>query len=195
VLLPASLRHPSSADCVPSALLRALVRIQQSFCLSDPTLPDAPIVHASDAFLEMTGYPASEVVGRNCRFLQGPGTDRAAVARLRAAIDAGQPTTQLLLNYTRAGVPFWNSVHVAPVRDASGAIVLLVGVQLDCTLRVPDSPAPPGGPPRLPPHLSAAPSEPSGVPADVAQLGVVGAVRVAVRGLRSDGLKRHPPGH
>jgi len=64
-------RHPSSAHCVPSALVRALVRVQQSFCLSDPSQPDCPIVHCSQAFLDMTGYSAEEVVGRNCRFLQG----------------------------------------------------------------------------------------------------------------------------
>ena len=180
----ASPRHPNSAESVPSALLRSLVRIQQSFCLSDPAQLDAPIVHASQAFLDMCGYPAEEVVGRNCRFLQGPGTDREAVARLRAGIASGTPTTELLLNYRKDGTPFWNSVHVAPVRDASGAVVLLVGVQLDCTLREEGAPAT-----ACAPQLAAGAK--AGIPADVAQLGAVGAVRVAVRALRSNGLKRH----
>lgn len=116
------------------------------------------------------------------------------MARLREGIAAGEAVTVLLLNYSKQGEPFWNSVHVAPVRDASGAIVLYVGVQLDCTLRVPESPPPPGRAPQLPPHLASAPLEPTGVPAAVAQLGAVGAVRVAVRGLKTDGLKRHGAG-
>lgn len=180
----ASPRHPNTAESVPSALLRSLVRIQQSFCLSDPAQLDAPIVHASQAFLDMCGYPAEEVVGRNCRFLQGADTDREAVARLRAGIVSGTPTTELLLNYRKDGTPFWNSVHVAPVRDASGAVVLLVGVQLDCTLREEGA-----GLAACSPSL--APGAKAGIPADVAQLGAVGAVRVAVRALRSSGLKRH----
>ena len=64
--------------------------------------------------------PCSEVVGRNCRFLQGPGTDPAAVAQLREALSAEspRPVTVTLLNYKKSGEPFWNSLHVAPLRDA-----------------------------------------------------------------------------
>jgi non-specific serine/threonine protein kinase len=74
-----------------------------------------------------------EVVGRNCRFLQGPGTDPAEVAKLSAAIHATppQPVTVTLLNYTKSGRPFWNCLHVAAVRDADGAVEYYVGVQLD----------------------------------------------------------------
>ena len=63
------------------------------------------------------------MVGRNCRFLQGPGTDPAEVLRLRAAVDQERPVTVRLLNYTAAGQPFWNLLHVAPIRGADGEAV------------------------------------------------------------------------
>lgn len=79
-----------------------------------------------------------KVVGRNCRFLQGPGTDPAEVAKLRDAIKANppQPVTVSLLNYRADGRPFINYLHVAPIRDAAGAVLFFVGVQLDVTLLV-----------------------------------------------------------
>jgi PAS domain S-box-containing protein len=174
---------PATADTVPATLLRALVRIQQSFCLSDPNLPDCPIVHCSQAFIDMCGYPAEAILGHNCRFLQGPATDPLAVARMRDDIAAGVPTTVRLLNYTRQGRPFWNSVHVAPVRDASGKVVLLIGVQMDVTDEVQRA--------AEEAQMAATEVPALGVPPDVAQMGAVGAVRVAVRGLKSDALKRH----
>ena len=181
---------PSTAESVPPSLLRALVNVQQSFCLSDPRLPDCPIVHCSDTFMAMTGYPAHEILGRNCRFLQGPGTDPVAVAKLREDIAAGVPTTVRLLNYTKAGVPFWNSVHVAPIRDATGAVGLLIGVQVDVTAQV-DREAEQA-------QLTAEEAVRQGgatgvgVPPSVAQMGAVGAVRVAVRALSGPGtLRRH----
>lgn len=169
---------PSTADCVPSPLLRALVNIQQSFCLSDPKLPDCPIVHCSDAFMRMTGYPANEILGRNCRFLQGPGTDPSSVAKLRDEIAAGVPTTVRLLNYTKEGKPFWNSVHVAPIRDASGKVVLLIGVQVDVTAQVDV-------------EAQAQAAQAGAQRPELAHMGAVGAVRVAVRGLNSDDFRRH----
>ena len=75
-------------------------------------------------------------MGRNCRFLQGPGTDPAEVARLSAALKASppEPITVTLLNYTKDGRPFWNCLHVAAVRDADGAVEFFIGVQLDVTM-------------------------------------------------------------
>jgi PAS domain S-box-containing protein len=197
---------PATAEYVNPGLLRSLVKIQTSFCLADPALPDCPIVHASQGFLDLTGYPPEEVLGRSCRFLQGPATDRSAVAALAAGIRAAQPVTQRLLNYKKNGSPFWNSVHVTPVRDASGAVVLFAGVQIDVSADVAAEAAaeaaaldaavaaaeggdaaqvaaPAGGEPARSPAR--------GVPPAVTQLGAVGAVRVAVRGLKTDALLRH----
>ncbi|KAK9813291.1 hypothetical protein WJX72_011934 [[Myrmecia] bisecta] len=125
--------------CLPTSLLVPLLKVQQSFVLADPSLPDMPIVHASDCFLAMTGYPREQVVGRNCRFLQGPMTDLAEVARMREALhaDPPRPVTVTLLNYKYDGTPFWNSLHVAPIRNASGTVVFFVGVQLDVTAETP----------------------------------------------------------
>lgn len=101
--------------------------------LADPSLPDCPIVHASDAFLRLTGYSRREVLGRNCRFLQGPATDPQALARLRTAIaaDPPAPVTVTLLNYRKDGAPFYNCLHIAPIRDAAGRVSYLAGIQLD----------------------------------------------------------------
>ena len=110
---------------------RALDLTRTGFVLSDPRLEDHPIVYASGAFLEMTGYSAEEVLGRNCRMLQGPETDPADVDRLRRSIAEHVPVTVEVLNYRKDGTTFFNEVHVAPVRDDSGEVVRNVGVQVD----------------------------------------------------------------
>jgi phototropin len=114
-------------------LASTLERIEQSFVITDPSLPDHPIVFASDGFLEFTGYAMDEILGRNCRFLQGPKTDRTAVAKIRQAIDSGSECTVRLLNYTKAGKPFWNMFTLAPVRDDQGVVRFFAGVQVDIT--------------------------------------------------------------
>lgn len=78
--------------------------------LTNPRLSDNPIVFANKAFLDLTGYEEAEVLGRNCRFLQGPHTDREHVDQLRDAVSAGQPVSLEILNYRRDGTSFWNAV-------------------------------------------------------------------------------------
>ncbi len=111
------------------SLIAALTTGQQNFVLSDPRLPDNPIVFASPGFYTLTGYKPHEVIGRNCRFLQGPGTDPAAVDVIRTAIAAGSDATVCLLNYRCDGTPFWNQFFVAALRDENMNIVNYVGVQ------------------------------------------------------------------
>ncbi|MFY9293095.1 MAG: histidine kinase famiy protein [Methylorubrum rhodinum] len=101
----------------------------------DPNLPDQPIVFVNQAFLTMTGYEKSEVVGRNCRFLQGPDTDPAAKARLRAAIDRREDISLELINHRKDGSAFWNALFVSPVYNAAGQLVYFFGSQLDITRR------------------------------------------------------------
>ncbi len=103
------------------------------FVLTDPRLDDDPIVYANRAFLEMTGYEAAEVLGRNCRFLQGPLTRAETVAELRRGERERRQVTVELLNYRKDGTPFWSRVHVSPVRDGQGEVVRFVGVQVDVT--------------------------------------------------------------
>nr|AML78527.1 putative LOV domain-containing protein [Pandorina morum] len=124
---------PKSFPRVALDLATTVERIQQNFVISDPTLPDCPIVFASDAFLELTGYSREDVLGRNCRFLQGPGTDPMTVDQIREAIRTGTEITVRILNYTKQGRPFWNMFTMAPMRDQDGSVRFFVGVQVDVT--------------------------------------------------------------
>ncbi len=118
-------------------LAAAVAATDAGLLICDRGQPDAPIVFANEAFSRITGYAREEILGRNCRFLQGPGTDRAAVARLRAAIEAGRPVAVELLNYRKDGRPFWNALRIAPVAEEAGsdggAPRFLVGVLHDVT--------------------------------------------------------------
>ena len=107
-----------------------------SFTISDARLPDRPLVWVNPAFEAVTGYTAATAVGRNCRFLQGPGTDRADVARVREALDAGRGVEQVLLNYRSDGTAFWNALSISPLRDGEGTVTHYVGVQSDVTAAV-----------------------------------------------------------
>ncbi len=111
------------------SLVKALQTAQQNFVISDPAIPDNPIVYASQGFLNLTGYRFDEVLGRNCRFLQGPETDPMAVDRIRKGIETGEDTTVVLLNYRKDGTTFWNQFFVAALRDGDGNIVNYLGVQ------------------------------------------------------------------
>ena len=112
-------------------LMSALSGSQQNFAISDPSLPDNPIVYVSQGFLDLTGYTLNQVLGRNCRFLQGPGTDQNAVDVIRKGIKDGVDTSVCLLNYKADGTPFWNQFFIAALRDAQGNIVNYVGVQCE----------------------------------------------------------------
>jgi PAS domain S-box-containing protein len=106
-----------------AALMRRLDEGQQSYVLSDPKLPDNPIVFASPGFYELTGYTQKEVLGRNCRFLQGPGTDPQAVDVIRKTIASGSRANFCLLNYKADGTAFWNLLYLAPLLDVNDDIV------------------------------------------------------------------------
>src|ERR1041384_7540598 len=94
-----------------AVLRRALDLSGIGFTLSDPRLPDNPLVYVNQSFLSITGYTADEVLGRNCRFLQGSGTDPGPIDKLRRAIADGRSATVELRNYRKDGTPFWNEVH------------------------------------------------------------------------------------
>lgn len=119
-------------------LMSALSGSQQNFAISDPSLPDNPIVYVSQGFLDLTGYTLDQVLGRNCRFLQGPGTDQAAVDVIRKGVREGTDTSVCLLNYKADGCPFWNQFFVAALRDAENNVVNFVGVQCEVSKAVVD---------------------------------------------------------
>jgi PAS domain S-box-containing protein len=115
---------------------RAVIATEMSFTITDPRMPDDPLVWVNPSFTRLTGYRLDEVVGRNCRLLQGPNTDRAAIHRIGEALRRCEPITEVLLNYRRDGTAYWNQVSISPVTDGSGKVVNFVGVQNDVTERV-----------------------------------------------------------
>lgn len=101
--------------------------------LVDALDPDMPIVFTNPAFLAITGYAQQEVIGRNCRFLQGPDTDPAAVAEMRAGIRERRDVSVTLLNYRKDGTPFWNYLVISPVFDDGDVCTHFIGIQQDVT--------------------------------------------------------------
>ncbi len=112
---------------------RALAASAEGITIADASLPDNPLIYANAGFERLTGYSVADVLGRNCRFLQGPGTDPATADKLRTAIREKREVTVQLLNYRKDGTPFWNRLSITPVQDASGAVTHFIGVQSDVT--------------------------------------------------------------
>ena len=104
--------------------------------ITDPAKPDNPIVFCNEAFQKLTGYDREEIIGRNCRFLQGPATDRNTVREIREAIAAGRSIDIDLLNYRKDGSTFWNALYLSPVHDSAGTLKFFFASQLDITDRV-----------------------------------------------------------
>ncbi|KAL9071653.1 MAG: hypothetical protein Q9161_004078 [Pseudevernia consocians] len=113
-------------------VMRELVGgLAEVFCLADPSIKDCPIVYASEEFYRTSRYSRDDVLGRNCRFLQGPKTNRTTVARIGAAIKSGQESCETVLNYRRDGTPFMNLLLTAPLYDNRGSVRYFIGAQID----------------------------------------------------------------
>ena len=109
---------------------------RMSMIITDPRLPDNPIVFANEAFLRMTGYGRDEIMGRNCRFLQGADTDRGAIALIREAVEAKRDIAIDIQNYRKDGISFWNALYLSPVSNEAGEVLFFFASQLDVTDRV-----------------------------------------------------------
>ncbi len=140
--LPAASGAPA-ADAVrvppavlPDLLLRAIATASNGIVIADASSSDLPLVYVNAAFLRLTGYSLAEVLGRNCRFLQGPDTDPSQVQPIRRRLLAGRDVHTVLLNYRRDGTAFWNELQISAVTDAAGHITHYIGNQLDVTSRV-----------------------------------------------------------
>lgn len=119
------------------ALVRAaLTQTRMAMSISDPHREDSPLVAVNKAFLSLTGYDEDEVLGHNCRFLQGPGTDREEIRRLAEAITQRRSIYVEILNYRRDGRPFWNALYVGPVFDEAGALTYFFGSQWDISEKI-----------------------------------------------------------
>jgi PAS domain S-box-containing protein len=115
-------------------IMRELVQgLAEVYCLSDSSLPDNPIVYASEEFYKTTQYGRDHVIGRNCRFLQGPKSARSSVNRLAEALSSGTEACETILNYRRDGSPFLNLLIIAPLYDNKGRVRYFIGCQIDVT--------------------------------------------------------------
>ena len=112
---------------------RALEEAFDGITISDARLPDNPLIYVNSGFERLTGYSRDEVLGLNCRFLQGPAVSQSELEKIRASLRDQTPTTVLLQNFRKDGSLFWNRLSITPVRDASGVVTHFIGVQSDVT--------------------------------------------------------------
>jgi len=123
------------ADRRSDIFFAAIETTRMPMILTDPNQPDNPIVFANHAFLAMTGYTSHEIVGRNCRFLQGPETDYETVAGIRQSLENKERVAVEILNYRKDGSSFWNALFISPVYNNDGRLVYFFASQLDVSRR------------------------------------------------------------
>ncbi|KAJ8107168.1 hypothetical protein OPT61_g9052 [Boeremia exigua] len=124
---------------LPPLLREASEGLAEVFCLTDPSRKDNPIIFASEEFHRTTQYGVSYAIGRNCRFLQGPKTNRTSVARFREMCMQGKEHSEVFLNYRRDGSPFMNLLMQAPLLDSRGNLRYFIGAQIDVSGLVKDA--------------------------------------------------------
>jgi len=129
-----TITNPDLADR-GGVFFAAIEMTRMPMVLTDPHQEDNPIVFANKAFLDLTGYEEDEILGRNCRFLQGAQTNREAIAELGRAVRAREAIALELLNYRRDGTAFWNGIFIGPVYDKAGELRYFFASQLDITRR------------------------------------------------------------
>lgn len=112
---------------------RALSAADQGVVITDALAGDNPIIYVTPAFESLTGYTSEELVGSNCRMLQGEGTDQKTLMLIREAIEEGRGCEVELLNYRKDGAAFWNRLSMSPVHDDEGKVTHFIGVQVDVT--------------------------------------------------------------
>lgn len=115
--------------------MRALEASAFPILIADAQSSDMPLMYVNPAFERTTGYSAAEVLGKNCRFLQGEERDQAGLTELRAALNEGRDCSVTLRNYRKDGTLFWNELTVSPVRDAQGTVTHFVGFENDITAK------------------------------------------------------------
>ena len=118
---------------IPYVLSQILDTCINGITLSDPDQPDNPIVYANEAFELITGYDRDEIIGRNCRFLQGDDRDQPEIERIREALREHKPVTVTLRNYRKDGSLFLNQFSIRPLVDPQGRLIYYLGTQYDVT--------------------------------------------------------------
>jgi len=114
-------------------LERAITSTSCGILISDPHQPDNPIIFCNRAFETITGYAREEVIGKNCRFLQGADTDEAALKQIREAVAGGGECRVMLKNFRKDGTMFWNQLFITPIKDRNGELTHYIGVQTEVT--------------------------------------------------------------
>ena len=125
-----------SQGTIPFVLSQILDTCINGITLSDPTQPDNPIVYANEAFELITGYDTDEIIGRNCRFLQGNDRDQPAIERIREALRKRESVTVTLRNYRKNGELFHNQFSIRPIYDPQGELIYFLGTQYDVTEQI-----------------------------------------------------------
>ncbi|MDX2473036.1 MAG: PAS domain-containing protein, partial [Candidatus Krumholzibacteria bacterium] len=114
---------------------RALAVALEGITIADARLPNRPLIYVNEGFERLTGFSAAEVMGRNCKFLQGDVADPATVDEMRQAMQEGRECTVEISNRRKDGTQFWNRLSITPVRDESGTVTHFIGIQSDVTAR------------------------------------------------------------
>lgn len=122
---------PAAHSLLAQPLIAAIAASGMPMLLTDPGRPENPIVFANAAFVALCGYAHEEIVGSNCRFLQGPDSDPETVALIRQAVEASKEISTTLVNYRKDGTWFWNALYISPIRDADGRVHYFFACQLD----------------------------------------------------------------
>ncbi|KAL2608181.1 hypothetical protein R1flu_026754 [Riccia fluitans] len=128
----------SSSQCIPRVakdVRDAITSFNLAFVVCDATGTDPtyPVLYASGGFFKMFGYEADEVIGNNCRFLQGPRTDPKEIAKIRKALKKGSTYSGKILNYRKDGTSFWNVLSISPIKDNDGKIIKYIGMQAEAS--------------------------------------------------------------
>ena len=132
IMVPEELK---TAEQRVELLEQAMAFTSCGITLADARLPDMPLIYVNGAFEQMTGYPAEDVLGKNCRFLQGEEHDEEAIAAIHEAFENRTSVTVVLRNFRKDGTPFWNELHMSPIGHG-GEVTHYVGIQTDVTRRV-----------------------------------------------------------
>ncbi len=116
-------------------LERAIAASPNGIVISDARVPENPVIYCNPTFERITGYSSNEILGKNCRFLQGNDTEPEALEMIRTRLKAAKDCLVTLKNYRKDGTPFWNELAISPVRDAEGEVTHYIGIQTDISER------------------------------------------------------------
>ncbi|MFZ1250533.1 MAG: ATP-binding protein [Candidatus Microsaccharimonas sp.] len=117
-------------------LVQALSATNSPVTITDNRKPDNPIIYCNDAFIELSGYSKDEIIGKNCRFLQGEATDKKSIKKIKDSVASESESKTTIRNYRKDGTMFWNDLNISPVYNDQGVVTHFIGLQNDVTERI-----------------------------------------------------------